>query len=158
MAKVNRTINIENARLMFRNFSGREGKFNKEGVRSFAVLLDDPDLVRELEEEGWNVKYLNPREEGDKPQPYLNVSVTYGDFPPKVYLVTRKKKTLMTVETIGSLDYAEIDTVDLIIRPYNWEVRGDSGVKAYLKTMYVTVVEDDFAEKYADLDDNDSQY
>ena len=154
MAKVNRTINIENARLMFRNFSGREGKFNKEGVRSFAVLLNNIDLVQELEEEGWNIKYLRPLEEGDDPTPYLNVSVAFGDYPPKVYLVTKKKKTLLTAETIGSLDYAEIESVDLIIRPYNWEVRGDHGVKAYLKTMYVTVVEDDFAEKYAELDDD----
>ena len=52
--------------------------------------------------------------------------------------------------TIDSLDYVEILNVDLTITPYVWEANGNSGVKAYLGTMYVTIAEDPLDAKYAD--------
>lgn len=150
----NNNIVIENARIGFKNFSGKEGQYNPPGRRNFCVFFDDEELVNKLIEDGWNIRFLNPRDEDEKPQPYLQVAVTFKNFPPKIVIVTSGGKTTISEEDVNMLDWAEIKNVDLIIRPYNWNVNGKSGVKAYLKTAYVTIEEDEFESKYMDVPDS----
>lgn len=149
----NKELNIENARIGFRNFAGKEGRFNAKGIRNFCVFLDD-DIANDLERDGWNIKWLNPRDDSDDRQAYLSVAVRFSNIPPKIYQITSRGKTQLDEEVVIVLDYAEIINVDLTINPSSWEVSGKKGIKAYLKSMYVTIAEDAFADKYKDVPDS----
>lgn len=143
---------MENRRLMFRNFSGEEGPYNNKGDRNFNVVLD-PDEAESLAHDGWNVKYLKPRDPQEEPLARLEITVKFGRFPPTIVLITSRGKTTLPEELVGIFDWAELANVDLIFRPYYWDINGKQGVTAYLKTFYGTIVEDPLALKYKDLPD-----
>jgi hypothetical protein len=150
---IRNNITIEGARIGFRNFSGKEGRFNPAGRRNFCVFLDE-SLAKVLEKDGWNVRWLQPRDEQEAPQGYLQVAVSFDNIPPKILLISSRGKTILDVDSVSLLDWAEIQEVDLIIRPYNWAVNDKGGVKAYVKSMYVTIAEDEFEKKYYDVPDS----
>ena len=151
--KPQRTIVFENARIIFRNFSGKAGKFNPEGNRNFCLLMDT-DIAKDLEREGWNIKWLQPKNDGDQPQAYTQVRVSYTGRPPKITMISSRGNTKLDEETVGILDWAEIETLDLILTPYQWEAKGATGIKGYLKTMFVTIREDELELKYANTPDS----
>ena len=144
---------LENRRILFRNFAGEEGRFNAKGNRNFNVVLE-PEEAEAMEKDGWNIKYLQPREEEDAPLPRLEVTVKFGKIPPRVILITSRGKTQLDEDMVKILDWAEIENVDMIVRPYEWEVNGKTGVKAYLKSIYVTIREDELERKYMDVPDS----
>ena len=141
---------IENARIMFRNFAGEADKYNSAGNRNFCVALDS-ELAQELEREGWNVKYLNPREEGDEPQAFIKVKVNFSGRPPQVFMVTSRNKIRLDEDTVNLLDYADIRNTDLILSPYDWTVNGRTGRTAYLQSLFATIRENELDLKYADV-------
>lgn len=159
MPDVTGTVTIENARLVFKNFAGREDRYNKEGDRNFSVILPE-DIAEAMSADGWNVKRLRPREDEEEVvgSPYIQVSVGYKVRPPRITMIgnTTRRRTELGEDLVEMLDWVDMEMVDLIITPYNWRVPGrngrpdDTGVKAYLKTMYVTIVEDELDLKYAD--------
>ena len=143
-----KNLKIEDAKILFANFSGEEKAFNPKGRRNFCVLIN-PDDANNLADEGWNIKTLKPREEEDEPLPYLQVAVSFEYKPPKIVLITSGGQTILTEDMVGRLDWADIETADIIITPYPWSVNGKSGIKAYLKTAYITLAEDDLEKKYS---------
>ena len=146
-------VTLQDVRIVFKNFAGKAGQYNREGDRNFAVLLD-PDLAEAMKANDWNVKYLKPREEGDEPQAYLQVAVEFEKGrPPRIIMITSRGRTILDEDSCEVLDWAYIKNVDMIISPYNWEVNGNKGVKAYLQSIYVTIEEDELERKYADIDD-----
>lgn len=157
---------MEGVRIIFRNFKGEEGQYNREGVRTFGVIIP-PEAAEAMATDGWNVKRLKPSEEeqeqGVEEGPaWLPVEAAFDKGrPPKIVLITSRGKTNLTEETVEQLDWVDISVdeetnepkCDLIVRPYFWtNAMGANGVKAYLKSMFVTIEEDDLERKYAELD------
>jgi hypothetical protein len=155
MAKQDNTVLMEGVRIIFRNFAGKEGQYNREGDRNFAVLLDEA-TAQAMAEDGWNVKVLKPREDTDEgeelvPQPYLPVTVNFKGRPPRVVVITSRGRSNLDEDQVEMLDWADIVNVDLIVNPYHWgPINGKSGIKAYLQSMYVTIEEDALEQKYAE--------
>lgn len=148
------TVLMEGVRLIFRNFTGKEGQYNREGDRNFGVILPD-GVAAAMAADGWNIKYLQPREEEDEENPvaWLPVKIGYGKGrPPKIMLVTERGRTALDESTVDTLDWADITNVDLIVRPYNYDVGGRTGISAYVQSMYVTIEEDALERKYSELD------
>lgn len=146
---------MEGVRIVFRNFTGREGPYNKEGDRSFGVVLP-PEVVEPMIDDDWNVKQFKPREDEEEegePEFWLPIKIKYaGVRPPRVVLITSRGRTNLSESDLDMLDWADIINVDLIVNPYPWSVQDKTGISAYLQSLYVTIEEDALEKKYAEMD------
>jgi hypothetical protein len=143
-------LQIDDARIVYRNFTGAPSKFNREGDRDFSVIIPDQETADALIEEGWNVKIKPPRDEDDDPFIYLKVKVKFNDRGPAVYLKSGDNVRELDEESVGILDNIDILSVDMDIRPYDWELSdGKSGRTAYLQSIHVTQSIDRFASRYS---------
>ena len=138
-------LQIDDARIIYRNFAGRGDKYNREGDRNFAVVIPDEETADELTNLGWNVKIKPPREDGDTPFMFLPVKVKFNDRGPNVYLKTGNVQNKLDEESVGLLDNIDIIGVDLDIRPFDWDVNGKQGRTAYLQSIRVVQDVDRFA-------------
>lgn len=148
-------LTLMNAKLMFRNFAGEERQYNTKGDRNFCIFLD-PDRGAQLRAEGWNIKQLPAREEGDPPQDYLQVKVSYKNVAPRCVMITSQGKTELDENSIAMFDAADYKKADVIINPYHWDVNGKQGIKAYLKSIFLTVNEDELELLYAGVQNADA--
>lgn len=151
---------LRDVRVLFRNFAGKAAMYNEEGDRNFKLVVT-PEVEEALAETGlpWNIKELKPREgEEDLPRTkVLEVSIRWpkkggAGTPPKLVMITSGGKTTLNEDMAGVLDWPTIITkLDIVIRPYNWEVSGNTGTKCYLNAAYATIEEDELEREYADV-------
>lgn len=144
-------LKIENAHIIYKNFAGNRDQYHP-GRRSFSVVLEEAD-ANILEADGWNVRHRPSKADPDEIIHTLPVEARFDNFPPRVVMIgeTSKRVTFLDENTIGQLDTAAIKNFDLLISPSRWTAAGKTGIKAYLKTAYVTIEEDDLDLKYAAL-------
>ena len=149
-------IEINDARICFRNFRGEGGKFNKEGDRNFAVIIPNQEMADTLIEDtnqygvGWNVRIKAPREEGDEPFMYLPVKVKFNERGPAVYLQSGKNRVKLDEESVSMLDEIDISNVDMDIRPYDDVINDKPFRSAYLQSILVRQEIDRFAARFAE--------
>ena len=149
-------LQIDDARIIFRNFRGEGGRFNKEGDRNFAVVIPNQEMAESLLNDtnqygaGWNVKIKAPREEGDDPFIYLPVKVKFNNRGPVIYLESGSNRIRLTEDTVSMLDEIDILNVDMDIRPYDDEINGKPFRSAYLQSMLVRQEIDRFAARFAE--------
>lgn len=142
-------LEIEDARIIYRNFEGVASKFNREGDRNFAVIVPNDEIKDILVEAGWNVKIKPPRDEDDTPFMFIPVKVKFNNRGPAAYLRSGETVTRLNEETIGMLDEIDIQSVSMDLRPYNWDVNGKTGRTAYLQAIDVIQNIDRFGDMYA---------
>lgn len=141
-------LQIDDARIIYRNFRGEGSKYNREGDRNFALVIPDQELADRLIEDGWNVKVKPPRDEDETPFMFLPIKVKFNDRGPHIYLKTGSKVNRLDEESIACLDDVDIVSVDMDIRPYDWEVNDKTGRTAYLQSIHVIQEIDRFASRY----------
>ena len=142
-------LEIEDARIIYRNFEGVASKFNREGDRNFAVIVPNDEIKDILVESGWNVKIKPPRDEDDTPFMFIPVKVKFNNRGPAAYLRSGETVTRLNEETIGILDEIDIQSVSMDLRPYDWDVNGKTGRTAYLQAIDVIQNIDRFGDMYA---------
>ena len=142
-------LEIEDARIIYRNFEGVASKFNREGDRNFAVIVPNDEIKDILVEAGWNVKIKPPRDEDDTPFMFIPVKVKFNNRGPAAYLRSGETVTRLNEETIGILDEIDIQSVSMDLRPYDWDVNGKTGRTAYLQAIDVIQNIDRFGDMYA---------
>lgn len=152
----NECLQVDDARIIFRNFSGAPSKFNKEGDRNFSLVIPSEEIADALVNAkndmgiGWNVKVKDPIEEGELPLMHLKVKLKFNGRGPQVYLRSGDRVNRLDEDTVGMLDDIDINHVNMDIRPYDDVINGKPFRSAYLQSIEVVQNIDRFAARYAE--------
>lgn len=135
---------IEDAKIIFPNFSGREGRYNREGNRCFSVMVPDEKLALQLKDDGWNIRERVINGEGTG-EYYINgVNINFDYYiKPVIYYISNGNEIELTPEIMDSGIAAQLDgrgaeRYDVSIRPRSWErTDGSIGIKGYVDEMRI---------------------
>lgn len=150
------TISFDHVRIVYRNFEGREGPYNRKDDRNFSIVIPSEDIKNALVNDtnrygvGWNVKVKPSREEGDAPFMTLPVKIKINRYGPNVYLETGRHTRKLDPENIGLIDRISIKDAFVDIRPYDQEIAGRAYRSAYLYSIKVVQDIDRFGEELAE--------
>ena len=153
-------VYIDDAKIIFPWFSGKQTPMNREGDRNFGLILTR-EQADQLSKDGYNVKSRRPKDpETQQPDMtaeetlYVKCKINFNsNKPPRVILVTCIdgvcKRTPMDDTNITLLDTADVEKVDCKFRPYD---REESNTRtAYVDQLFVTVNLDKYDIKYNDV-------
>lgn len=154
----NTILEFNDARIVYRNFSGAVGKFNVNGERTFSVVigngtldgkeLSSDEICDELEKDGWHIKRKPPVEDGEDPFNTLSIKVKFMEGRnPAIYIDDGEITKQIGEDVIGMIDDLNITSVDMDVRPYHWEMGSNSGTTAYLQSICVMFQPDRFAKR-----------
>ena len=176
---INGNLNVEQAGMIYTNFSGNVTKVNPAGGKRTFCLVLTKDYAERLDAMGWNIKVKEVRDqlgEGeytrtvnwsdyiDNYQTEFDHALIYteivvnekSEYPPKIYKISEfngeNTMALIPPEQWGRLDESELMNVDIVIHPYQHgrSIANPDAKKGYLKTMYAMAVPvNDFGGKYA---------
>lgn len=153
-------FSADNCKIVYKNFSGAPTPFNKAGgVKEFALVIEDPDVVAQLRGYGYNVREKDS-EEGVWYR--LPIKIKFNDYGPDCFIKNGRKMTRLDEQTIGMLDSIALESISIDVRPHAYEING-GGTSAYLSGMCVSQrITSRFAQMAAECetitDDNDCPF
>lgn len=152
------TIDFENTKILYKNFSGAKSEWNRNGTRTASIVIDDPEVAKILAEDGWNVK-VRKDEDGEIQCYYIETVINFhppfGEPPTITMRMVDKNgklisRTTLNENTVSTLDKLRIIDADVRLNAHEWNVQGKRGIKGYVDMMIVNVLEDPFVTKYAE--------
>lgn len=161
---------IDHADIFWTNFRGEEkvdaktGRVvNNKGQVTFNVYIYNEELAEEMKADGWNIKPLEPRNEGDEILHYIPVEIRWRDkngdmlnegLLPKTHLYGTKGDEDLTEMTVGVLQDADISDVGLTIRPRRYN--DGHSIKAFMAEGWFVVEESNRGDTYRRKKDNET--
>lgn len=143
-------LQIDGARICYRNFAGKAGEYNAEGDRNFSLIIPNQDMAQKLIVDGWKLVIKESNDPDATPFIHMPVKVRFGKNGNGIpaYLISGGSRIRLDEDTIGRLDRIQIESVDMDIRPWDWQKGNRSGRAAYLHAIRVYQKIDRFTAEY----------